>query len=724
MSYQTLGMARINYQDFDIAIGLRKRKNQYPVKVILSPAGQADGILSFPFKDTELQERLNDLQAALLRSNNINRRLLSQEEQTVQRFGQDLFNALFKEDVKIRYEISKQQVSQLGMGLRIKLRISPPNLANLPWEFMYDANQSEFVCLSRSTPITRYLELPQPIMPLTVNLPLRILIMIASPDDSTPLDIEREKYILQKAFKDLEAKGLVTIRLLPSGTWRQLLEASWEDSWHIFHFIGHGGFNTKQDEGFIILEDDNGESLPLPANQLASLLADHTTTRLVILNTCEGARGSEYDSFSSSAAILARKGIPAILAMQNEITDEAAIEFTSTFYRALATGMPVDAAVTEARKAIHIQLLHRFEWGTPVLHMRSPNGVLFELPQKPFIQSTLQPLHTTNGNNVANENIVISNNAPINPSYPVNRSFVVKQTQRGSLSFVYRPHYAGVTSIIWSPNGNYIATGSHDHSVQVWDIRTEDCLITYKGHSNTISALAWSPNGRHIASASRDRSVHVWGISTRKNTLIYKQHSDWVLDVTWSPNSAQIASASHDHTLRIWSAFNGNTIFTRFCLNGVKTVEWVPDNTSLVTVGYEHTIQRWNTLTGNNIFTDNNLLDGSIAAWSPNGKHIAFGTLDRKIQVWNIAMMQISTQLSAYRHHAEAITCIDWSPDNKYIASASKDGAIHIWSISSGRKCYIYEGHSKSVRVLAWSPDSKCIASVDDDQIVQIWQMG
>ncbi|MDQ2714360.1 MAG: CHAT domain-containing protein [Chloroflexota bacterium] len=590
MSYQISGMSRINYQDFDIEIGDRKRKNHYPVKVILSPAGQTTGILSFPFKDAELQERLSDLQAVLLRSNNSSRRFLSEEEQTVHRFGRDLFDALFKEDVKTRYEMSKQQVKQLGMGLRIKLRISPPNLANLPWEFMYDANQNEFVCLSRYTPITRYLELSQPIIPLTVNPPLRILAMIASPDDYVQLDIEREKNILQKAFKELEAKGLVTIKQV-GGTWRQLQEAAWDDYWHIFHFIGHGGFDTKQDEGFIILEDDNGESLPLPANELASLLADHATTRLVILNTCEGARGSEYDIFSSTAATLARRGVPAILAMQNEITDKAAIEFTSTFYRALATGMPVDAAVTEARKAIHIQLSRRFEWGTPVLHMRSPNGVLFELPQKAFIQSTLQPLHTTNGNDVANETIVVSNSTTPDSSYPVNRSTVVKQTQRGSLSFDYRPHYAGVTSIIWSPDGNYIATGSHDLSVQVWDIRTKDCLITYKGHSNTISALAWSPDGKYIASASRDRSVCIWAISTRKNTLIYKKHSDWVLDVTWSPDNTQIASVSHDHTLRVWSAFTGDTTFTHCCLNGVKTVVWVPDNTSLTTVGYKH-IQR------------------------------------------------------------------------------------------------------------------------------------
>jgi hypothetical protein len=65
--------------------------------------------------------------------------------------------------------------------------------------------------------------------------------------------------------------------------------------------------------------------------------------------------------------------------MQYEITDTAAIEFSRSFYRAVAQGMPIEGAVVEARKAISIAVNNTVEWGTPVLYLRSNNGRLFDV---------------------------------------------------------------------------------------------------------------------------------------------------------------------------------------------------------------------------------------------------------------------------------------------------------------------------------------------------------
>ena len=101
--------------------------------------------------------------------------------------------------------------------------------------------------------------------------------------------------------------------------------------WHIFHFIGHGGFDPDSG-GLIVLADEAGRRQDLPALSLARLLDGHRWLKIVLLNSCEGARGSESDIFSSTAAQLVRRGIPAVLAMQYEITDQAAIEFARSFY--------------------------------------------------------------------------------------------------------------------------------------------------------------------------------------------------------------------------------------------------------------------------------------------------------------------------------------------------------------------------------------------------------
>jgi len=68
--------------------------------------------------------------------------------------------------------------------------------------------------------------------------------------------------------------------------------------------------------------------------------------------------------------------------MQYEITDDAAIEFSRDFYEAVADGMPVDAAVTEARRAVSFSSM--LEWGTPVLYMRSKDGRIFDIKERPL----------------------------------------------------------------------------------------------------------------------------------------------------------------------------------------------------------------------------------------------------------------------------------------------------------------------------------------------------
>jgi hypothetical protein len=93
-----------------------------------------------------------------------------------------------------------------------------------------------------------------------------------------------------------------------------------------------------------------------------------------MLSACEGARTGAHDIFSSTAATLLRRGIPAVVAMQYEITDEAAIEFARAFYEALADAVPVDAAVGEARKTISRIVSSSLEWGTPVLYMHAPTA--------------------------------------------------------------------------------------------------------------------------------------------------------------------------------------------------------------------------------------------------------------------------------------------------------------------------------------------------------------
>ncbi|CAN5610564.1 hypothetical protein BH10CHL1_BH10CHL1_09670 [soil metagenome] len=366
----------LTYLDFELEIGAGDGPD-YPVTVVRSPAGEARSVMRRPFGELALEERLKDLQIALLRSGNLRRQIPSPEEATVQRFGNALFDALFTGEVRSRYDVSQELANQQGKGLRLKLRVQPPTLAALPWEFLYDPRGAEYICLSRNTPVVRYLELSQPIQPLTVTTPLRILGMVVSPTDLPLLDVHVEKERVERAVQGLRKLGLVELTWLEGNTWRDLQRAMRSGPWHIFHFIGHGGFDHQRDEGLVSLADPDGRAHFFNATDFGRLLADHRSLRLVLLNACEGARGGVSDIFSSTAATLVRRGLAAVVAMQYAITDTAAIEFAQMFYESLVDAMPVDASVAEARKAISFALTHSLEWGTPVLYMRAPDGQIF-----------------------------------------------------------------------------------------------------------------------------------------------------------------------------------------------------------------------------------------------------------------------------------------------------------------------------------------------------------
>ena len=152
--------------------------------------------------------------------------------------------------------------------------------------------------------------------------------------------------------------------------------------WHIFHFVGHGGFDASADEGLIYLADEDGKAPPLRATELGRLLADHRTCAWPCSTR---ARGPGAASATSSPARrrswcggACRRWWPC----STRSPTGRRLSCARSFYEALADKLPVDAAVAEARKAMSLEVTNTVEWGTPVLYMRSPDGMLFHVEER------------------------------------------------------------------------------------------------------------------------------------------------------------------------------------------------------------------------------------------------------------------------------------------------------------------------------------------------------
>jgi len=362
-------MRHSNYQNFDLEF--HKTEAGYKVKA-RSPAGEATHSLTLPFTLAQAQRFIIELENGIAENTG--------ESESVKAWGGNLFEAIFANDVRAIYKSSLDLINaQGGSGLRIRLHLQDvAELSHLPWEFLYQAATNQFLCHSRQTPIVRYIEIPKVIAPLTIKLPMRLLIMISSPTNLPQLVLEHEKAKIKTALAALVEKQLVEITFLEVATVAELQKTLRQAAFHVFHFIGHGDFDEATNQGVLAFENEDETADDVKAEQLSAILGNHPSLRLAVLNSCKGARTSLVNPYAGVATTLVQQGISAVTAMQFSISDTAAIKFAGEFYAAIADGLPVDMAVTEARVGIFSDD-DNLEWGTPVLFMRSDDGALFKI---------------------------------------------------------------------------------------------------------------------------------------------------------------------------------------------------------------------------------------------------------------------------------------------------------------------------------------------------------
>ena len=359
--------------DFDMVI--EAHDDGYRTHVVASPAGEAHADFTLPFSDEGLENLVLKVVGSIGRARRQVRRIETQERQLLEDFGGQLFEAVFCGPVGECLERSRMTAENKEAGLRIRLRL-PGALANVPWEYLYDA-QHGFLGLDPETALVRHLELPAPVRPFPISPPLRILAMISAPSDTVGLEVEQEWDRLNDTLGDLTRRGLVTVDRLESGNLAALQRPLRLTEYHVLHFIGHGGYDENAQDGALALEDADGKTRLVTGRDLGMMIRNRRhSLRLVVLNACEGARSAQDDPFGGVAQALVHQGIPAVIAMQFEISDTAAITFSQSFYQAIADGLPVDVATVEARRAMFAEG-NEIEWATPVLYLRSTDGRVF-----------------------------------------------------------------------------------------------------------------------------------------------------------------------------------------------------------------------------------------------------------------------------------------------------------------------------------------------------------
>lgn len=299
-------------------------------------------------------------------------------ERAGEELGRALHAALFRPVVLEVWHASQKLLGPRD-GLRLRLDIRTPRLAAIPWELLHD--RGWHVAMTKETPVVRHPSGHPPIPPVSGRGPLNVLVLTSAPRDARPLPAAgREAEAVMRSFLGLKAEGKVgRVDLLRHVTKESLRRQVQEHEYHVLHFIGHGDF--EDENGYLAFEGEDG-NVELVGGQSLAYRLKESALRLLFLNSCKSAVASRRGALLGVAQAALAAGVPAAVAMQDEIGDAAAAAFAGEFYRALVAGHPLEDCMRKGRLGILDDTgLRRGDWAVPVLFSNAEEGLLWKLPE-------------------------------------------------------------------------------------------------------------------------------------------------------------------------------------------------------------------------------------------------------------------------------------------------------------------------------------------------------
>jgi len=324
------------------------------------------------------------------------------EETTHIELGKMLYNIVFSGELGEYFNKRFNEVQDENCGLRLSLQFSEdvPEIAALPWEYLHDGE--DFLITRRSILLSRLPAGVKKTESKPLDSVLRMLVVISSPEDPKipPLNTEKEQEIILEALDKLQKEQKIKVDFTEDATFENVQGYLNEQEYHIVHFTGHGV--SRNGKGYLVFETEDRKARLIDNKILTDLFSD-MGMRLVVLSSCESAKGSNKEAFSDLASMLSKRRIPAVVAMQYSVLDDVAIQFAYTFYRTIASGKSVDIALKEARIAMkNSEKSNGFDFATPVLYLSDCNCVQVgdikpepaEFVFKPTMLSDLQVMKT------------------------------------------------------------------------------------------------------------------------------------------------------------------------------------------------------------------------------------------------------------------------------------------------------------------------------------------
>jgi RNA polymerase sigma factor (sigma-70 family) len=246
------------------------------------------------------------------------------------------------------------------------------------------------------------------------------------------------------------------------------------------------------------------------------------------------------------------------------------------------------------------------------------------------------------------------------------------------------PHKVLVYSLAFAPDGKTVATGSHDHTIHLWDVDSGRHRRELLGQRGEVCGLAFAPDGKLLASAGHDNVVRIWDTATGKEVRQCVGHAVVGMALAFAPDGKTLATGGHvgDSTIRLWDVSNGKELHR---------------------------------LTGHQD-------EVCALAFSPDGRLLASAGADRTVRLWDVSAGKELCRCAAPADKLFLVTCLAFSPDGRTLAASSWLKTIYLWEAATGQERRQLQGHPDGVQAVAFAADGRTLVSSGWDKSLRFWE--
>ncbi len=297
----------------------------------------------------------------------------------------------------------------------------------------------------------------------------------------------------------------------------------------------------------------------------------------------------------------------------------------------------------------------------------------------------------------------------------------VEALQRPASQAVLRGHEGYVVAAAFSPDGELVATASHDYTAHLSRIDGAALPTTLAGHAGEVTGVVFSPDGTRVATSSTDGTVRVW--PTADGTTRTLTGSGPIGALAISPDGRRIAVASQDGGARVFATDGSSTQSLTGHTAAARSIAFSPDGARVVTAGDDRTARVF-PVSGASEAAER-VLRGHAdavysAAFSPTGDRVVTASRDRTARVWTLAPGGEAT-VKVLRGHTDKLYVARWSPDGKLVATTSRDGTARLWPVTGAGASRVLRGHTTPVIDVQFARDGQRVVTAAEDGTARVW---